>query len=59
MKSFETSHAGGQTMTLVTVRRAAQITLPREIGETAHLVERDYLEAEMTCEGICPRGLKP
>jgi bifunctional DNA-binding transcriptional regulator/antitoxin component of YhaV-PrlF toxin-antitoxin module len=43
-------------MTLVTVCRAAQSTLPCEIREVAHLVEGDYLEAEMTREGIllCP-----
>jgi AbrB family looped-hinge helix DNA binding protein len=43
-------------MTLVTVCRAVQITLPCEIREVAHLVEGDYLEAEMTREGIllCP-----
>ena len=38
-------------MTLVKVRRAAQITLPREIREAAHLEEGDYLEAEVTASG--------
>ena len=35
-------------MALVRVRRAAQITLPREIRQAAHLEEGDYLEAEVT-----------
>jgi len=35
-------------MTLVKLRRAAQITLPRDIGEAARLEEGDYLEAEVT-----------
>jgi AbrB family looped-hinge helix DNA binding protein len=34
-------------MKLVKVRRAAQITLPRDIREAAHLAEGDYLEAEV------------
>lgn len=38
-------------MTLVRVRRAAQITLPREIREAARLEEGDYLEAEVTGAG--------
>ena len=37
---------------LVKVRRAAQITLPREIRQAAHLEEGDYLEAEVTGSGI-------
>jgi AbrB family looped-hinge helix DNA binding protein len=35
-------------MALVKVRRAAQITLPRDIREAARLEEGDYLEAEVT-----------
>jgi len=35
-------------MTLVKLRRGAQITLPREIREAARLEEGDYLEAEVT-----------
>jgi AbrB family looped-hinge helix DNA binding protein len=35
-------------MTLVKVRRSAQITLPRDIREAARLGEGDYLEAEVT-----------
>ena len=35
-------------MTLVKVRRAGQITLPRDIREAARLEEGDYLEAEVT-----------
>lgn len=38
-------------MTLVRVRRAAQITLPRDIREAAQLAEGDYLEVEMTATG--------
>jgi AbrB family looped-hinge helix DNA binding protein len=35
-------------MALVRLRRAAQITLPQDIREAAHLQEGDYLEAEVT-----------
>lgn len=42
-------------MALVRVRRAAQITLPREIRQAAHLEEGDYLEAEVTEAGILLR----
>jgi len=42
-------------MALVKVRRAAQITLPREIRDAAHLEEGDYLEAQLTSEGILLR----
>ena len=38
-------------MTLVKVRRAAKITLPRDIREAAGLEEGDYLEAEVTENG--------
>lgn len=38
-------------MTLIRMRRAAQITLPREIREAARLEEGDYLEAEVTESG--------
>ena len=38
-------------MTLVKVRRAAQITLRRDIREAARLEEGDYLEAEVTESG--------
>jgi AbrB family looped-hinge helix DNA binding protein len=38
-------------MALVRLRRAAQITLPHEIREAAHLKEGDYLEAEVTASG--------
>jgi len=38
-------------MTLVKVRRAAQITLPLVIREAARLEEGDYLEAEVTDTG--------
>ncbi len=40
---------------LVKVRRAAQITLPREIRQAAHLEEGDYLKAEVTESGILLR----
>jgi AbrB family looped-hinge helix DNA binding protein len=39
-------------MTLVKVRRDAQITLPRDIREAARLQEGDYLEAEVTESGM-------
>ena len=42
-------------MSLVRVRRAAQITLPREIRQAARLEEGDYLEAEVTDAGILLR----
>ena len=42
-------------MALVKVRRAAQITLPREIRDATHLAEGDYLEAELTRDGILLR----
>ena len=42
-------------MTLVKLRRAAQITLPREIRQAARLKEGDYLEAEVTEAGILLR----
>jgi AbrB family looped-hinge helix DNA binding protein len=38
-------------MTLVKIRRATQITLPRDIREAARLEEGDYLEAEVTESG--------
>jgi AbrB family looped-hinge helix DNA binding protein len=38
-------------MALVKLRRAAQITLPRDIRKAARLEEGDYLEAEMTESG--------
>lgn len=41
-------------MSLVRLRRAAQITLPLDIPEAARLKEGDYLEAEMTAAGVIP-----
>ena len=38
-------------MSLVRIRRAAQITLPRDIREAARLSDGDYLEAEVTGSG--------
>ena len=43
---------------LVKVRRAAQITLPREIRQAAHLEEGDYLEAKVTDAGILLRPVR-
>jgi AbrB family looped-hinge helix DNA binding protein len=43
--------SGGQTMPLVRLRRAAQITLPQDIREAARLKEGDYLEVEVTASG--------
>jgi AbrB family looped-hinge helix DNA binding protein len=42
-------------MTLVRLRRAAQLTLPQDIREAARLKEGDYLEAEVTDAGILLR----
>lgn len=42
-------------MTLVKLRRAAQITLPLAIRQAARLKEGDYLEAEVTKAGILLR----
>jgi len=42
-------------MTLVRLRRAAQITLPLDVREAARLKEGDYLEAEVTDAGILLR----
>ena len=44
-----------QSMALVKLRRAAQLTLPREIREAAHLKEGDYLDVQLTNEGILLR----
>jgi AbrB family looped-hinge helix DNA binding protein len=38
-------------MALVRLRRAAQITLPHDIRDAAHLKEGDYMEAEVTAAG--------
>ena len=38
-------------MTLVRLRRAAQITLPQEIRDAVRLKEGDYLEAAVTESG--------
>lgn len=45
-------------MTLVKVRRDAQITLPREIREAVRLAEGDYLEAEVRGNGILLRPVQ-
>lgn len=50
-----TQQSGESPVTLVKVRRAAQITLPREIRDAAHLETGDYLEAQMTEDGILLR----
>jgi AbrB family looped-hinge helix DNA binding protein len=36
---------------LVRIRRAAQITLPRDIRDAAHIEDGDYLEAQVTPSG--------
>jgi AbrB family looped-hinge helix DNA binding protein len=46
-------------MTLVRLRRAAQITLPREVREAARLSEGDYLEAVVTEGGILLKPVTP
>jgi AbrB family looped-hinge helix DNA binding protein len=43
--------SGELPMALVRLRRAAQITLPQDIREAAHLKEGDYLEAKVTESG--------
>jgi AbrB family looped-hinge helix DNA binding protein len=45
-------------MTLVRARRAAQITLPRDIRQAVHLEEGDYLDAGVTEAGILLRPVK-
>ena len=55
MDGIDTNELREQPMALIKVRRAAQITLPREIREAAHLAEGDYLEAEITSAGILLR----
>jgi AbrB family looped-hinge helix DNA binding protein len=45
------SPSGDLPMALVRLRRAAQITLPQDIREAAHLKEGDYMEAEVTESG--------
>ena len=44
-----------RTMAIIKLRRAAQLTLPREIRQAARLEEGDYLEAEVTEGGILLR----
>ncbi len=58
MDSLDTQNLRDQLMALVKVRRAAQITLPREIRDAAHLEEGDYLEAQLTNEGILLRPVR-
>jgi AbrB family looped-hinge helix DNA binding protein len=43
-------------MTLMRVRRAAQLTLPSDIRQALNVKEGDYLEASVTPEGVL---LKP
>jgi len=45
-------------MALVKLRRAAQITLPLEVRQAFHLEEGDYLEAEITHDGILLRPVR-
>ena len=42
-------------MTLVKLRKSAQLTLPTEIREALKLAEGDYLEAEIVPGGVLPR----
>ncbi|MCP5425354.1 MAG: AbrB/MazE/SpoVT family DNA-binding domain-containing protein [Gammaproteobacteria bacterium] len=55
MDSVDSPSLRDQFMALVKVRRAAQITLPREIRVVAHLEEGGYLDAQWTKEGILLR----
>ena len=48
-------NTGETDMTLVRLRRAAQITLPMDIRRAARIKEGDYLEAEVTDAGILLR----
>lgn len=43
-------------MSLLRVRRAAQLTLPSEVRQALNVKEGDYLEASLTAEGVL---LKP
>jgi AbrB family looped-hinge helix DNA binding protein len=49
-------HTESPISALVKIRRAAQITLPRDIYNAAHLQEGEYLEVQLTKDGIllCP-----
>ena len=58
MDSIGIDNPGDTTMALVKVRRAAQITLPREIRQAIKLEEGDYLEAEVTEAGILLRPVR-
>lgn len=55
MTEIDSPTSGDRIMALVRLRRAAQITLPREIRQAAHLEEGDYLEAQVTETGILLR----
>ena len=52
---MDSGNFGERDMALVRLRRAAQITLPRDIREAARIKEGDYLEAEVTKAGILLR----
>jgi AbrB family looped-hinge helix DNA binding protein len=52
MDRLDTPTLRERLIALVKVRHAAQITLPHEIRDAVHLEEGDYLEAQVTDEGI-------
>jgi len=58
MTDIDLHNPGDKSMALVKVRRAAQITLPRDIRQAIRLEEGDYLEAEVTEAGILLRPVK-
>lgn len=46
------------SISISTIRRKGQITVPREVREAAHLAEGDIVEFELTDEGILLRPKK-
>jgi antitoxin PrlF len=45
-------------MSIITLRKKGQVTLPREVREAVHLEEGDPIEVELTSEGILLRPKK-
>ena len=52
MENKKDSVSGKGGLDLVRVRRAGQITLPREVREAMNLGEGDYLESRYTKGGV-------
>ena len=55
MENKKDSVSGKGGLDLVRVRRAGQITLPREVREAMNLSEGDYLEPRYTKGGVLLR----